>query len=87
MIDNSHKENLVMKINDMNKNNRLCKELVLLVVPRNSEVTSCNLKNFKSQASSVSAALHKICYRSVIRDEGWRRMPCVVEIMDLIGII
>ena len=72
-------------ISQLNSLGQLRNELVLLVVPRNPTLKSEISYNFTKQASAVDAALHKICYPTILKAEGWKRLPSIVAIMNKLG--
>ena len=78
------KKLLFSKIENLNNTGNLRNELLLLVVPRNLKLTGSNI-NFVDQASTVSGAIEKLCYESVIRDAGWKRIPSIVDIFTILG--
>ena len=61
-------------------------ELVLLVSPRNPKVSSCDFTNSRMQAANFLNVIDKLCYPSIIKDEGWRRMPSIMKIIDILGL-
>ena len=75
---------LLSLIKNLNPAGNLRNELLLLVVPRNSQLTGTNI-DFEDQASTVSGAIENLCYESVIRDAGWKRMPSLVNIFNILG--
>ena len=66
----------------MNKTGKLRNKLVLLVVPRSPKLSGGAKTYFEKQGSYVLSALEKICYESVIENEGWRRLPSIVNIFE-----
>ena len=78
------KKLLLTMINKLNLAENLKNELLFLVVPRNSKLTGSNI-NFQAQASTISGAIEKLSYESVIRDAGWKRMPSIVDIFTILG--
>ena len=75
---------LLSLIKNLNPAGNLRNELLLLVVPRNSQLTGTNI-DFEDQASTVSGAIENLCYESVTRDAGWKRMPSLVKIFSILG--
>ena len=85
-IAKSTKQNLLKMVEILNVNRNLQSELVLLVSPRNPKVSSCDFTNSKKQAANFLNVIDKLCYPSIVKDEGWRRMPSIMKIFDILGL-
>ena len=68
------------KARNLNRNEILRKELVTLVVPRSGKLT--NPSNPQLQVAYLDTAIEKICYPSMLLDEGWTRLPSLTAILD-----
>jgi hypothetical protein len=77
------KKLLLSMIEKLNHHGSLRNELILLVVPRSPKLTDEN-KSLDNQASTVSGAIEKICFESITKEAGWKRMPSLVKIFEIL---
>ena len=66
--------------NNLNRDNKLQNELVKLVVPRSGKLT--NPSNSQFQVANLIGAIEKICFPSLLLDEGWTRLPSLTAILN-----
>jgi len=76
-------ESLKKMIAKLNTNDQLVTELIYLVIPRKPKFNrSTATSDLSSQSSTVLGAMEKICFESVIREPGWKRLPSIVKITN-----
>ena len=75
------KENETIRLTDkLNTENRLMNEIVCLVVPRNPKLV--NVGKAEDQMIYGKSSMDKICFPSLMRPAGWKRLPSVRTITD-----
>ena len=52
----------------------------MLVIPRSGKLTNPSNPDF--QLAYLNIAIEKICYSSMLLDEGWTRLPSITAILD-----
>ena len=68
------------KARNLNRNELLRTELLNLVIPRSGKLT--NPSNPDLQVANLFIAVEKLCYSSMLLDEGWTRLPSLKAILD-----
>lgn len=74
-------ENETLRLTDkMNTENKLMNEIVCLVVPRNPKLEKVG--RAEDQHAAGKSSIDKICYPSLMRPAGWKRLPSVRQVTD-----
>ena len=78
------KEDALKWADQINKENRLVKELVCLVNPRSPKLEDFYQNRSSLQVARTTTIFERICYPGLLRPAGWKMLPSVRRVTDLL---
>ena len=68
----------------VNNDNRLVTEIICLLSPRNPGLTKLTDAQKNAQVANLEKQIEKLCYETVLRPAGWKILPSMVSVIDII---